>query len=172
MTPVHARAVDLAGTPKLGDDVVGGVTGPAQSLVEIAALAEPDGAISAFVPLERDISRFGLAHVQLGKQLKMGAPVTWRGYPNGLDPAPLATETVCGAASVVYTEPQEAKPHAPQQLALAALEGGALGPPRRVARAKSVINVSLADTPHGALVAFVADGRTWATLVPCAEKKR
>jgi hypothetical protein len=173
MTPVHARVADLSSpTAKLEDDVVVWVTGPAQSLVEIAGVAEPSGAVSAFVPLERDISRFGLAHVQIGKAPKMGAPVLWRAYANGLDPAPLAAEITCGAASVVYTTPEDAKPGAPQRLALARLSDGVLGPPQLVARAKAVINVSLADTPHGALVSYVADGRSWATVVPCTDKKR
>ncbi len=171
MTPVHARVVDLSGTPKLEEDVVVWVTGPAQSLVEIAAIAEPAGAVSLFVPLERDITRFGLAHVRLGNSPKMGSPVTWRAYPNGLDPAPLAAETTCGSASLLYTLPSEAKPGAAQELVIARLENGKLGPPELVARSRAVINVSLADTPHGALVSFVAEARSWATVVPCPAKR-
>jgi hypothetical protein len=147
------------------------VTGPAQSLVEIVGIAEPSGAVSAFVPLERDISRFGLAHVQLGKEPKMGSPVSWRAYDNGLDPAPLAAEITCGSASVLYTAPEEAKPHAPQELALARLTDGKLGPPQLVARSRGVINASLADTPKGVLVSYVAEMRTWATVVPCPAKR-
>ena len=167
MTPVHARVTDFAGTPKLDDDVVVWVAGPAQPLTEIAAIAAEGAGVWAFVPLERDISRFGLAQLKLADPPTMGAPVTWRAYPNGLDPAAVATANACGGAFVLYAQPAEAKPRAPQELAIARVDATGLGPGRVVARSRAFSNASLAATQGGMLVAYVADKRTWALWVEC-----
>ncbi len=58
----------------------------------------------------------------------MGAPVTWRAFPNGLDPAPLATAKSCGKTLALYARPSGARPHAPQELHIAAIGAEGLGP--------------------------------------------
>lgn len=170
MTPVHARVADFSGsTPVLGEDVVVWVAGPAQPLTEIAAIAS-ESVLWAFVPLERDVSRFGLAQIRLGEAPRMGAPVTWRGYPNGLDPAPIASATACGSALVLYAVPAEAKPRAPQELRLAQIGASGLGPGTVVARSRAFTNVSLSEHAGGVLIAYAADHRTWATTVHCPSR--
>jgi hypothetical protein len=172
MTPVHVREVDVSsGKPKLAEDVVVWVGGPAQSLTEVTAVNADDG-LRALIPLERDITRFGLANVQVGSEPKMSAPVVWRPYPNGLDPAPVAVSSGCGDSYVVYARPAEARPRSPQELHLARLTTAGLGPSSVVARASAFANVSAAETPQGVLVAYVADFRTWARVYSCETAKR
>ena len=172
MTPVHARVVNFEGSkPKLEKDVVVWVAGPAQSLTEITA-APADDEVIGLVPLERDITRFGLAEVRIGSPPKMGAPVTWRAYPNGLDPAPVAISSGCGGTMVVYARPAAPRPRSPQELHIAKLTASGLGASSVVARASAFANVSAAETKQGVLVAYVADFRTWARLYSCEQAKR
>lgn len=167
MTPVHARSVRFQDSkPELEQDVVVWVAGPAQSLTEITG-ATVDGQVFAFVPLARDITRFGLAQLQLGTAPAMGAPVVWRAYPNGLDPAPVAVSHGKCGTRVVYARPEQARPRAPQELHIASLGPSGLGPSQIVARASAFANVSAAETAAGVLVTYVADFRTWARIVAC-----
>jgi hypothetical protein len=167
MTPVHGRIADFANaSPTLKEDVVVWVAGPAQPLTELVA-ARGAGSIWAFLPLERDITRFGMAQIEIGARPEMGAAVTWRAYPNGVDPAPVAAAPACGGAAVIYAVPAEAKPRAPQELQLAALGATGLGAAEIVARSRAFSSVSLAEAPTGLLITYVADQRTWATLVRC-----
>jgi hypothetical protein len=172
MSPVHARRIRFeARRPVLEEDVVVWVGGAAQSLTEIAG-GQSKGEAWAFLPLERDATRFGLAQIRLGKKPEMGAPVTWRGYPNGMAPAPIFTAEVCHATLVAYARPSDAKPGAPQELELAALGAEGLEPGRVIGRSKAFTSVSLAATRDGALVAWVADHRTWASRVRCPPDRK
>jgi hypothetical protein len=167
MTPVHARALSVSGSvPRLEEDVVAWVAGPAQSLTEVIGTQSASGEVWAFVPLERDITRFGLAQIRVGQAPKMEAPVIWRAYPNGVDPAPAAASRACGGA-VLYAVPAEARPRAPQELRLARLGGEGLGPAQVIARGSAFSNVSLAEAEGGLLVAYVADHRTWGLVTAC-----
>ncbi len=173
MSPVHARTITFDGNkPKVGKDVVVWVGGASQPLTELSAVGAADSDVWAFLPLERDITRFGLARIEIGAQPTMNSTVTWRGFPNGLDPAPVATARVCGSAAVLYARPAEAKPGAPQELHLATLDGDKLGAPVLIARARAFSNVSVAPLPHGALVAYVADWRTWARTLRCRSPRK
>ncbi len=170
MSPVHARRLRLEGdTPRWDDDQVVWVGGSAQSLTEVKAVAAPSDAW-AFVAIEKDTTHFGLARIHVGTQPRTDSPVSWRDYPNGLDPAPLATTTLCDEPVVLYARPAEASPRAPQELHLAAIESDGLSPSQKVAFAGAFNNASVAPIPGGALVAYVSDGRTWAVSVRCLEK--
>ncbi len=172
MTPVHARRIEIAARkPKPGEDVVVWIAGPSHSLTEVTALASGTRAW-AFIPLERDITRFGLARIDLGVEPRMGAPVAWRAYPNGLDPAPVAAGPMCGAAAVLYARPSDATPESPQELVLAAFEHDELGAGVVLARSRAFADASIAEVPGGALVAWVADHRTWAESVRCRNKRK
>src|SRR5262249_1047156 len=85
MTPVHARQITFANKkPALGENIVVWVAGPAQPTTELTLLASDKDAW-LFSPLERETTRFGLAEVHIGATPKMGSPVEWRMYPNGID---------------------------------------------------------------------------------------
>jgi hypothetical protein len=172
MSPVHARRLRMKGKkPVLDDDVVAWIGGSAQSLTEIVGGSSSAGEAWAFVPLERDATRFGLAEIRLGSEPQMGAPVTWRAYPNGLDPAPLAAAEACGGTMVAYAQPADAKPHAPQELHVALLGSDGLGPSQVVARSSAFANISLAATADALLLVYVADHRTWSVGVGCPNHK-
>jgi hypothetical protein len=167
MTPVHARPLRFVdGKARLDDDVVIWVAGGAQSLTEIAG-ASRDGDPWAFVPMEQDVTHFGLAQLHVGPKPKMGTPVVWRQYPNGVDPAPLAAAAACKTHLVIYVRPSEARPGSPQELHLSELMEKGLGPSRVIARGHSFADVSLAERPKGLLVSYVADDRTWALSMDC-----
>lgn len=173
MTPVHARRVgERGGKVVLEEDVVAWVGGSAQALTEVVGGTGPSGNVWAFVAIERDVTGFGLAAIELGARPKMGAPVTWRMYPNGLDPAPVAATRACGETWLAYARPAEARPGAPQELHLAPLGAEGLGPSRVLARSRAFVNVSVAAAADAILVAYTADHRTWAARVPCAPKKK
>jgi hypothetical protein len=172
MTPVHTRQVKLEGKkPQLEEDVVVWVAGPAQPTTELALV--PHGRDWwIFVPLERDVTRFGLAQVALGSTPKMASPVSWRAFPNGMDPSPLAGTVACEKELVVYARPVEAKPSSPQELQLAELGANGLGPADVVARAPKFESASITALADALLVAYVANGRTWALTLPCPGAKK
>jgi hypothetical protein len=169
MSPVHARPISLtdAGV-KLGEDVVVWVAGSSQRLTELSAIEAEGDQVWGFLPIERDISHFGLARIHLELPLQMNATVSWRTYPNGLDPAPVTCAKLCGRPTVAYVRPADNTPHAPQELHLAPVLEDGLGASQVVARGSAFINVSLAPWPGGGLVAYVADRRTWALPLECA----
>ena len=169
MSPVHARTVEYAAGNRrleLGEDVVVWLAGPSHPLTQLAAVSHGK-VLWGLVAVERDITRFGLAQVAVGPAPRMNSPVTWHDYPNGIDPAPIAASEVCGEPVVLFARPADRAPSSPQELHLAALSSKGLGPSTVVARAKAFSTVSLAPLEGGALVAYVADWRTWTRTVRC-----
>jgi hypothetical protein len=168
MSPVHARWVRFAdGKPQLGKDAVVWVGGTSQQLTEIATISSAERQASAFLPIERDIAHFGLARIHVAAPPRMNAEVSWRTYPNGLDPAPVACAHICGQPTVAYVRPADQTPRAPQELHLAAVHTDGLGSSEVIARSRAFANVSVAATPFGGVVAYVADRRTWALVLTC-----
>ncbi len=174
MSPVHAREItfDAGGKPELGEDVVTWVGGPSQPMTQITAVASKSGDVFGLLPLERNISTFGLAGIRIGAEPQMNAPVAWRAYPNGLDPAPVATGKLCGTPAALYARPAEAKPNSPQELRLAPVLETGLGPAVVLARSRAFSTISMAELPNAALIAYVADRRTWARTVRCRASKK
>lgn len=170
MTPVHARRIHRA-TLQPEEDVVVWVGGSAGPFTELSAVATPDD-VWAFVPLERDISHFGLARIRVGREPRMNAAVSWRLYPNGLDPAPLDAATICDRAAVVYVRPSEAAPRSPRELHFAWLDDAGLSHSTVIARGRQFTDVSLSRAPGGGLIAYVADRRTWARTLACKRPAR
>jgi hypothetical protein len=165
MTPLHARSVVVrdSGAPELGPDVVVWVAGPAHSFTEVSAATDGTSAW-ALLPIERDATHFGLATVPLGREPSMDAPVSFLDYRNGIDLAPVAAARLCGKAYVAMARPAAAAPRSPQELVLTPIAGGQT---LVLANAAGFAAVSLAPAPKGALVAYVADGRTWARGIEC-----
>ena len=83
------------------------------------------------------------------------------------NPAPIAAANVCGESVVIFAQPSEARPHAPQELHLAMNRPEALGTSQVVARARAFSDVSIAALEAGALISYVADRRTWGLTVRC-----
>lgn len=168
MSTVHARRIALTGdAPLPAEDVVVWVGGSAQAVTEVTVVAGPGNDSWAFTAIEHDATRFGLARIRVAKDLARAPEVFWRDYPNGADPAPVATGSVCGETVVLYARPSAPAPRSPQELHAATMGPGGLGPSRVVATAPAFANVSLATLGGGALVGYVAEGRTWATTIRC-----
>ncbi len=164
MTPLHARTLSTeGGSPKLGEDVVAWVGGPAHSFTEVVAGAAGDDAWAA-VPLERDATHFGLATLALGARPRMDTEASFFDYPNGIDLAPAAASTLCERLHLAFVRPSASAPHSPQELVLAEPQSGRTV---TVANAAGFASVSLAPLPNGGLIAYVADGRTWARSLKC-----
>jgi hypothetical protein len=165
MTPVHARKLhSTAGT--LDPDVVVWVSGATQGMTEIVSVGSDSGSW-LMLPVERDASHFGLATLALEKEPKMDPPLRWRTYENGLDRSPTAAATLCGAPTTVYVRPVDASPTANQELVLSTLTLDETASSEQLATARGFADVSLYPLPEGALLAYVADRRTWARLIRC-----
>jgi hypothetical protein len=172
MTPVHARRVTFPEKkPSLGENTVVWVAGPAQPTTELALLSTANDAW-IFSALDRETTRFGLAEVHIGTTPKMGSPVEWRMYPNGIDPAPVATVHGCGKDLVVYTRPTEAKPGSPHELHLAAVGASGLEAPDVLTKAPAITSVSVSASEDSLWVVYVASGRTWALTAACPGAKK
>ncbi|MBX3184981.1 MAG: hypothetical protein KF915_20330 [Polyangiaceae bacterium] len=167
MTSLHARPLSMkARRPALGDDIVVWVGGPADPLTEIVA-GESGGQRLGFVAVSRTTTEFGLATFQLGDRLRARADVSWLAYPNGIDPAPVASATVCKTSVVLFAHPASSEPRALQELSLGIVDQGRVTRAAVVARSRAFANVSLAGGPRGGLFAYTADRRTWARAIRC-----
>ncbi len=167
MTPVHVRKVQFVDKrPALGENVVAWVAGPAQPTTELTLLATDKDAW-IFSPLERETTRFGLAAVHIGGTPKMGSPVEWRMYPNGVDPAPVAAVHACGRELLVYTRPSTEAPGAEQELHLAASGDSGLESSDVLAKAPGIQALTASGDADSLLVVYGHSSRTWALSVPC-----
>ncbi len=170
MSPVHAREVHFQGhTPQLQEDRVVWVGGASQPFSEIVAL--PAGAETparALLATEQDVSHFGLLTLTLSAGTE--SQPSWSLYPNGIDPAPVATGHLCGHTVIVRVKPQSAEGASPQELELLTTDPTTTSPPLIVAYAQRFFDVSLAALADGALLVTVADERTWATTLRCRSR--
>ncbi|MEI9949212.1 MAG: hypothetical protein WDO74_09565 [Pseudomonadota bacterium] len=139
-------------------------------LSEVFASTTPLG-VRAFLPIERDTSHFGLVMLDLGSEPHMDPKTIWRGYPNGIDVAPVASASFCGTAFVAYVRPENARPESRQLLELAEITDSGLGPAEIVGSALGFANVSLSAATNSAVLAYVADLRTFASTLRCSHKK-
>ena len=171
MTPMHGRRVHFqAGKAELGPDVVMWVGSTSQMLSEVFASTTPKG-VRAFLPIERDTSHFGLVMLDLGDEPHMDPRTVWRSYPNGIDVAPVASAAFCGTAFVAYARPETAQPESRQVLELAEITQAGMGPAEPVGSALGFANVSLATATDSAVLAYVADFRTFASTLRCSHQK-
>ncbi|MFZ5892473.1 MAG: hypothetical protein ACOY0T_15545 [Myxococcota bacterium] len=168
MTPLHVRKLtrDKPASVALGPDVVAWVGASAQATTEVFAIAN-DSDAWAFVPIEQDVTHFGLAQIHIGNEPRLDAPAHFLTYENGTNSAPVATGKLCGRAVVAFAEPDSAAPKAPQRLMLAAVGANGLETGEVIARGRAFANVSLAPSASGALLSYTADHRTWARSLRC-----
>jgi hypothetical protein len=170
MSAIHLRMVRFSKsrTPSLGEDRIVWIAGPGRPSTEL--FAEPSDASSVVVrlTLERDATHFGLVEVAvpLGESAASVEP-DWYLYENGIEPAPFATASICGRTRVVLARPTTASPDSPQELVLADFAAAPGAPALILARSSAFFDVSVAPLAHGALLAYVADHRTWARMIRC-----
>lgn len=169
MSTIHLRLIHFAkgAEPTLGEDRVVWVGGPSRSSTEFFTLGGDEKFATGFMAFEQDATHFGLAEFQLaiGPDQPEAEP-EWFLYPNGIEPAPVASASVCGRPVVALARPTSATPHAPQELVL--FDRSDRQHPVVVARSKAFFDISLAAIGRGALIAYVADHRTWARAIRCS----
>ncbi|MFW5741057.1 MAG: hypothetical protein ACOC1F_11900, partial [Myxococcota bacterium] len=122
MSPMHAVSLELDadGVPHLGEDRVVHVAGPAQQHTALTGVLLGRGPV-ALLPISKDARSFGLLSLRIGYG-NGEAPSSWVDYPNGLDPAPVATATVCGRPTVAFVRPRSADPDSERVLELGRLD--------------------------------------------------
>lgn len=171
MSSIHVRAVTFSKKhePNLGEDHIVWVGGPARPTTELFALPSDEPRVKSFLTLERDITHFGLAglDVPLAPGSEFPVDPDWRLYDNGIEPAPFALGEVCGRPVVALARPSSPVPHAVQELVLIDLDAEPRTPPALVARSRAFFDISLAGLNGGALLGYVADHRTWARSIRC-----
>lgn len=168
MSPVHVRRIRT--TPKrltLEPDEVVWVGPGSHVLTEIHGLSRKGDDTVAFLPTAKNFNDFGIAQLMIGPDPGQIQDPHWQIFPNGLDPAPVATGNICGKSYVLFARPTEARPRAPQELHLVEIKNGPLGEGEVVARSRAFNDLSLAHTKGGAVVAWTADRRTWGMVLTC-----
>jgi hypothetical protein len=152
LTAMHAREVHYDHGLRMGEDVVTFVGGPGDSTSAAAAALLPSGTGWALLPIARDVSDFGLAIVKIDDPPRVDEPVVWSVYPDGLDPAPVATALSAGRAWVARVRPRSRGPGAPRELEVGELGlDGTFVPKHVVAAAAGATDVTLAADARGAL---------------------
>lgn len=171
ISSVHVRRISFSRKhePSLGDDQIVWVGGPARPTTELFVTASDEPRLQGFLTLERDVTHFGLLglDVSLAPGAEFPVEPSWRLYANGIEPAPFALAEVCGRRVVALARPSSPVPHAAQELVLLDRDPGSGLPPALVARSRAFFEVSLAGLSGGALLAYVADHRTWARTIRC-----
>lgn len=167
MTPLHARRITPNGASvSLLPDVVIWIGASAQATTEVFAAATGDD-VWAFVPIEQDVTHFGLAQIPVGAEPHMDVQATFATYPNGLNTAPVAAASLCGKTAVAFAQPVDEKPNASQELILGTLGKDGLEGGEVVAKARSFADASLAPVQGGGLLVYNAEHRTWAVSLRC-----
>jgi hypothetical protein len=136
-------------------------------LTEIHAIGTKNGDAVALLPTAKDFHDFGLAQLLLESNGGEAAEPQWQLYPNGLDPAPVATTRMCGKTFMLFARPSEERPRSPQELHLAPLDGAIPQAGDVIARSRAFNDISLAETKDGAIAVWTADRRTWALALRC-----
>jgi hypothetical protein len=126
MTPVHARLLGLAGGQlEVGNDAVvfvgGGAERQTAGILATGAETPSGGPLFALVPVAGE-SGFGMASVHLGHPPVTDEKTVWSGYPNGLDPAPVAATIGVSPIRVARVRPIEARADSPRGIELGKLD--------------------------------------------------
>lgn len=172
---LHVRNIETDDPPKPGTDRVLWVGGSPHSTTELGVFGstQPSSAagIIGLLPLEQDITHFGLATVSFSSLEASAEPhVHWIPYANGINPAPVDSAEVCGKGVVLFARPSGSEPGSPQELVFAELGAGRPEAGLVLSRSKAFYDVSIAPLQRAALVSYVADHRTWARSVRCVKR--
>ncbi len=169
LTAMHARAIRYDHGVQLGEDVVTFVGGPGDPGSAAALALFPSSAGWALLPIPQDVSSFGLAIVKLDDPPRVDEPVLWSLYPDGLDPAPVATALSGSRVWVARVRPRQRGPGSLRDLELGELKSdGSFVAKQIVAAATGATGVALASDAHGALwVAWLDASGSWVERLSC-----
>lgn len=168
MSPLHARELSVQGHDlALGPDAVLFVGGTPERSIDFA-IADASGAFFALVPHAREAAEFGMAAIPIAAPPKDDVEAVWSLYPNGLDPAPVASapardEKDAAGAWVARVRPEARAPSSPKVLELGRLgRDGAFTSLGVLANADHVTDLSMAVDAHGAIWILYGDNAsTW-----------
>jgi hypothetical protein len=169
LTALHVRPVTFEGHALLGEDVVVFVGGPGDHRTAGAIALPPAGPGWALLPIAKDIGSFGMAVVRVDEPARVDEPVVWSMYPNGLDPAPVASAIEAGKTWVARVRPQGPEPGSTRVLELGTLgTDGAFAARDVLASAARMTDVALVADAHGTLwVAWVEGSGSWLERLVC-----
>lgn len=169
LTAMHAREVRYDHGLQLSEDVVTFVGGPGAPGSAAALALFPSSPGWALLPIGQDISSFGVAAVKLDAPPHVDEPVRWSLYPDGLDPAAIATVAVGSRIWVARVRPRESGPSAPRLLEVGELEtDGSFVAKHIVAGADGATDVVLASDSRGALwIAWLDASGSWVERLGC-----
>jgi len=169
LTALHVRPVTFEGHAVLGEDAVVFVGGPGDHRTAGALALPPSGPGWALLPIAKDIGTFGMVIVRLDEPVHVDEPVVWSMYPNGLDPAPVASATEAGKTWVARVRPQGPEVGSPRVLEVGLIApDGAFAARDVVASSSKMTDVALAADAHGTLwVAWVDAAGSWLERVAC-----
>lgn len=169
LTAMHAREIRYDHGLRLGEDVVTFVGGPGDPGSAAALALFPPSTGWAVLPIAQDVSTFGIAIVKLDDPPRVDEPVLWSMYPDGLDPAPVATAFSGARCWLARVRPRERGPGSPRDLELGELKSdGSFAAEHIVGGAGGATGVSLASDSRGALwVAWVDPAGSWVERLSC-----
>ena len=170
MSPVHSRVVRV--TPRrilLEPNEIVWIGPGSHDLTEIHAIGLEQGETLAFLPTQKDFNGFGLAKLEISAGGGESKEPSWQLFPNGLDPAPLATSHICQSDYVVFARPSEKRPRSPQELRIKKVSADSTEEGDVLVRSRAFNDVSMAPTPGGAILVWTADNRTWGMVLTCPE---
>jgi hypothetical protein len=183
LSPMHARflEVDASGAPRMNEDHVVYIAGPAEGQVDLFGLHVGSSTV-AFVPISRDTSTFGMLTLTVTAE-DGEAPSRWFMYPNGVTPAPVSATTLCDKPVVAYVQPEDASAGAKKVVVIGQVdEQGNIIAPTPIAVAPTIRHLAFASIQPiaqppakggkprpliGALIAYTSDNVLRARAVPC-----
>jgi hypothetical protein len=164
MVPVHARPVMFRGGDlALGNDAVIFVGGAPERGIDLAVASVGQKSF-AFVPMPRETIEFGMATLAIEDPPKDDIGAVWSLYPNGLDPAPIASAPSKDGKSawVARVRPAHKAPGAPRVIELGRVDAsGAFRSEGPIASGKNVTDISIVDDGAGVWIAYGDATITW-----------
>lgn len=169
MTPMHGRQLVWEnGKMNALPDVVVHVGGAPQPGI-VGQLAHTGASLWALVPMPEDASTFGMAILPIADPPKMDVKATFSGYPNGIDPAPVASAEGQGKTYVARVRPKTKEFHAPSVVELGSLSSaGAFTSLMLLGEGRPLRDLTLAVDGKGTVWLSYGDATgTWLERIRC-----
>lgn len=158
--PIHARPVLFRNNGlAFGTDVVVAVGGVPERGIDFEVGVVGERAF-ALIPMPKDTLDFGMATVPIEDPPKEDVGLAWSPYPNGIDPAPIAsTPTKDGkGAWIVRTRPRERSVGSPRILELGKMDVmGVFTSLGEIAPGKNVTDITAVEDTAGSVWILYGD---------------